>query len=201
MPFEKHQTHKLPQAFRALVEAADADTVAAEMVGEALQEEVDELSAQVEALRQKLDAKSRVEFDRLRHPTLGQSLSLVELLGKDNEDYSQGIVELALCLMSNCLSGGQAVSVVRAFVTMLHPDQVEGQDYRVPSAKRFNEWRRYLEPICHYLAVSTIKLAVRTHLSNDATTKNHVHILMAIYRCELPDGRVVNVVRFTFATL
>jgi len=88
------------------------------------------------------------------------------------------------------------VSVVRAFVTMLHPDKVEGRDYRVPSAKRFNEWRRYLEPICHYLAVSTIKLATRTHLSNDATTKNHVHILMAVYRCELPDGRVVNVVRF-----
>ena len=163
--------------------------------------EVDELSAEVRALRKKLDAKSLVEFDRMRHPISGQSLTLVELLGKDNEEYSQGIIELALRLMSSCLSGGQAVSVVRAFVTMLHPNQVEGRDYRVPSAKRFNEWRRYLEPICHYLAISTIKLATRTHLSNDATTKNHVHILMAVYRCELPDGHVVNVVRFQRPTL
>ena len=105
------------------------------MVAEALQEEVDELSAEVRVLRQKLDAKSLVEFDRLRHPTLGQSLTLVDMLGKDNEEYSQGIIELALRLMSSCLSWGQVVSVVRALVTMLHPDQVEGRDYRVPSAK------------------------------------------------------------------
>ena len=87
------------------------------------------------------------------------------------------------------------MSVVRAFVTVLHPDRVEGLDHRVPSAKRFNEWRRYLEPTCHYPAVTTIRIAVRTHLSNDANTKNHVQILMAVYRCELPDGRVVDVVR------
>jgi colicin import membrane protein len=54
-------THKLPEAFRARVEAAEADVVAAEVAGEALQEEVDELSAEVRALRQKLDAKSLVE--------------------------------------------------------------------------------------------------------------------------------------------
>ena len=35
---------------------------------------------------------------------------------------------------------------------------------------------------------------MRTHLSNDASTKNHVQILMAVYRCELPDGRVIDVV-------
>ena len=104
------------------------------------------------------------------------------------------MIELAFRLMSSCLSGGQAVSVVRAFAAMLHPDKVEGHDYRIPSAKRFNEWRRYLEPITHYLAVSTIKLAVRTHLSSDATTKKHVHILMAVYRCELSDGLIVDVV-------
>ena len=192
---EKRSIHKLPEAVQALIEAADADTVKAEEVAEKRQEKIEDLIAEVQALRQKLDAKSLVEFDRLRHPTSGQSLTLEELLGKGNEAYSQGIVELALRLMSSCLSGGQAVSVVRAFVTALHPDRKEGRDYRIPSARRFNEWRRYLEPICHYLAVTTIKLAVRTHLSNDATTKNHIHILMAVYRCELPDGRVVDVVR------
>ena len=50
-------THKLPEAFRARIEA-----------GEALQEEVDELSAEVRALRQKLDAKSLVEC-RIPHPS------------------------------------------------------------------------------------------------------------------------------------
>ena len=33
--------------------------------------EVDELSAEVRALRKKLDAKSLVEFDRMRHPISG----------------------------------------------------------------------------------------------------------------------------------
>ena len=154
----------------------------------------------MQALRRELDGKSLVEFDRLRgDPTLGHSLT--ELLGKKGEAYSQGIVDLSFRLMSSCLSGGQAVSVVRAFVTMLHPDQIEGRDYRIPSAKWFNEWRRYLEPICHYVAVTTIKFAVRTHLSNDASAKNHVYILMAVYRCELPDGRVVDVVRFAAAKM
>ena len=115
-------------------------------------------------------------------------------LATSGESYSQEIVELALRLMSEALSGHQAVSVIRAFVTMLHPGQVEGQDYRIPTARRFNEWRRYLEPTCHFLAVSTIRLAHRTHFSDDATTKKHIHILMAVYRCELPNGLVVDVV-------
>jgi hypothetical protein len=77
---------------------------------------------------------------------------------------------------------------------VLHPESVEGCDYRVPSAQRFNEWRRYLEPICHFLAVTTIKLAVQTYLFSDATTKNHIHLLMALYRCELPNRLIVDVV-------
>lgn len=186
-------TAKLPKGVRERVEAAEADTVAAEIEAEALEERVGELEETVKRLYAKLDSESKAEFDRLR-VTTDHGINLVSLLGNAGEEYSQEIVELALRLMSSRLSGAQAVSVVRAFVTMLHPDQVEGTDYRIPSAKRFNEWRRYLEPICHFLSVSTIGLAVRTHLSNDATTKKHVHILMAVYRCELPGGMIIDVV-------
>jgi len=177
--------------------------VAAEIEKEELQERVKELNETVKKLRSKLDAKSRVEFDRLlSDPLKGEDGSnLTNVLGKEGEEYSQELVELALRLMSSCLSGAQAVSVIRAFVTMLHPDKKEGRDYRIPSAKRFSEIRRYLEPICHHLAVATIRLAVRTHLSNDATTKNHTHILMALYRCELPNGVIVDVVRFLVVTI
>ena len=192
-------TAELPKGVRERVEAAEADTVAAEIEAEALEERVGELEETVKRLYAKLDSESKAEFDRLR-VTTDHGISLVSLLGNAGEKYSQEIVELALRLMSSGLSGAQAVSVVRAFVTMLHPDQVEGRDYRIPSAKRFNEWRRYLEPICHFLAVSTIKLAVRTHLSNDATTKDHIHILMALYRCELPNGLIVDVVLIFFST-
>lgn len=145
-------------------------------------------------LRSRLDPQSRLEFDRLRDPAEAKTLNLVDILGKEGEEYSQGIIELALRLMSACLSAPQAVAVIRAFVTMLHPNLVEGRDYRIPPARRFNEWRRYLEPICHYLAISTIKLAIRTHLSDDATTKNHIHILAAVYRCEISDGLFIDVV-------
>jgi hypothetical protein len=189
---------KLPEAARQRVEAAEADVVAAETEKEKLEDRVAELEETVKKLRSKLDAKSRIEFDRLlSEPLKGEDgTDLVNVLGKEGEAYSQELVELALRLMSSCLYGAQAVSVMRAFVTMLHPDKKEGCDYRIPSAKRLSEIRRYLEPICHHLAVATIRLAVRTHLSNDATTKNHVHILMALYRCELPNGVIVDVVRF-----
>ena len=190
-------TAELPKGVRERVEAAEADTVAAEIEAEALEGRVGELEETVKRLYKKLDSKSQAEFDRLR-VTTDPGISLVSLLGNAGETYSQEIVELALRLMSSGLSGAQAVSVVRAFVAMLHPDQKEGPDYRIPSAKRFNEWRRYLEPICHFLAVSTIKLAVRTHLLNDATTKDHIHILMALYRCELPNGLIVDVVQIFF---
>ena len=154
------------------------------------------LAGELRRLRKKLGGPSLLAFDRLTELQDTEPITLVDLLGQNNEAYSQGIVEMAFRLMSAALSGEQAVSVVRAFVTVLHPTLVENHDYRIPPAKRFNEWYRYLEPICHYLAVSTIKLAVRTHLSNDATTKKHVHILMALYRCELPGGLIVDVVSF-----
>ena len=147
-------------------------------------------------MRKKLDGPSLLAFDRLTELLDTEPIALVDLLGQNNEAYSQGIVELAFRLMSAALSGEQAVSVVRAFVTVLHPTLVENHDYRIPSAKRFSKWRRYLEPIRHYLAVSTIKLAVRTHLYNDATTKKHDHSLMALYWCELPGGLIVHVVSF-----
>ena len=71
---------------RDQIEAAQADTEAAEVVAEALHEEVSELTADVQALRRKLDGKSKVEFDRLRNdPALGPSLT--ELLGKKGEEY------------------------------------------------------------------------------------------------------------------
>jgi polyhydroxyalkanoate synthesis regulator phasin len=192
--------NKLPEAVRARLDAAEADVVAAGTEKEELKERVEELEESVKKLYSKLDTKSRIEFDRLRSEPLkgGDGTNLINLLGKEGEEYSQELVELALRLMSSCLSGEQAVSVMRAFVTMLHPDKEEGPDYRIPSAKRLNEIRRYLKPICEHLAVATIRLAVRTHLSSDATTKNHTHILMALYRCELPNGVIVDLVRSIF---
>ena len=199
----KCAVHKLPEGIQERLGLAQADVVAAEAVAEALAEENDELKETIAHLRSKLGEEERAAFDNLvlEHDTLvlernktGAVKSLIDHLGRSGEEYSQEIVELGFRLMSARLSGEQAVSVIRAFVTLLHSGQIEGLHYRIPSAKRFIEWRRYLEPICHFLAVSTIKLALRTHNSNDATTKKHVHLLMAVYRCELPGGVVVNVV-------
>ena len=175
---------------------AEADVLAADQEREVVAMENEELKETIAHLRSKFGGKERAAFDELvrEHEKPGISPSLIAYLGKAGEEYSQEIVELGLRLMSACLSGEQAVSVIRAFVTLLHPEQIEGRDYRIPSAKRFNEWRRYLEPICHFVAVSTIELALRTHNSNDATTKKHKHILMAVYRCELPGGIIVDVV-------
>jgi hypothetical protein len=96
-------------------------------------------------LRSKLDAKSRVEFDRLlSEPPKGEDGSnLTNVLGKEGEEYSQELVELALRLMSSCLSGAQAVSVIRAFVTMLHPDKKEGCDYRIQYIRFFFSFYYY----------------------------------------------------------
>ena len=82
---------------------------------------------------------------------------------------------------------------MRAFVRAEYPEKKEEADYRIPNSSRFRDWRRYLEPICHYIGVSVLKLAVRSHLLNDATTKNHVHVYQSCFRCELKgeDGEAV----------
>jgi hypothetical protein len=91
------------------------------------------------------------------------------------------------------LTAKQAVLVVRAFVQLEHPEAVEGDDYRIPDAKRFREWRRYLAPICHFLALSVVKLATRTQVAHGTTTKLGTSIFQTCFRCEFTqsDGRVL----------
>ena len=121
-----------------------------------------------------------------------QQQALWEMLGKAGEACSQPIIELGLTLMSNQLTAPQAVSVMRAFLRTEYPEKEEDADYRIPDAARFREWRRYLEPISHYMAVSVINLAKRMHVMHDATTKNHVHVFQTSFRCEVEgeDGSI-----------
>ena len=122
---------------------------------------------------------------------MGQK-QLWEMLGKKGEAYSQDIMELGFTLMSNQLSAPQAVAVLRAFLRAEYPHKKEGEDYRVPDPGRFKEWRRYLEPISHFLSLSVIKIATRVHGAHDATTKNHMHAFQSCCRCEIggEDGDV-----------
>ena len=119
--------------------------------------------------------------------------ALYEMLGKTGEAYSQDIIELGLTLMAAQLTAPQAVSVMRAFIRAEYPEKKEGVDFRIPDASRFREWRRYLEPISHYIGVSVLSLSVKSHLLHDATTKNHVHVFQTCFRCELKgsDGEPV----------
>ena len=80
-------------------------------------------------------------------------------------------MELGMELMGKNLGGGQAGSVTWAFVELQHPHLVENEDCRIPSVARFREWRMFSGPICHFIAVSTIRAAVRVHLTHDATKK------------------------------
>jgi polyhydroxyalkanoate synthesis regulator phasin len=89
---------------RDLIEAAQADAVAAEVEVEALEERVEELQETVKQLRAKTDNPSRVQFDRLRMAPAEHAPNLVNLLGKKGEMYSQEIVELGFRLMATCLS-------------------------------------------------------------------------------------------------
>ena len=66
-----------------------------------------------------------------------------------------------------------------------NPEKKEGTDFRIPSHQRFKEWRSFLGPVCHYLSVSVIKLAVRTHLLHDATTKDGISVFQTTARVEL----------------
>ena len=155
--------------------------------------ELEDLSCEVKELREKMPKECQKAFDEILsgkgHEGEGRvwELSLVEMLGHKGEIYSQAIIELGFQLMAMRLTADQAVNVTRAFVQLQHPAKVEGEDYRIPSAAHFREWRRYLEPICHYISISVDKLAALVHCPHDATTKMCISVIETAFRCELKD--------------
>ena len=80
--------------------------------------------------------------------------SLIGVLGKKGERWSQDVIEIGMELMEKGLSARQAEAVTRVFVHFLYPELKEGVDYRIPSHQRFEEWRSFLGPVSHYIAVS-----------------------------------------------
>lgn len=145
-------------------------------------------------------AREELDFlvDASKEVDTEQTVSLIAELGKKGERWSQDIIELGMELMEKGLTAPQAEQVTRAFVAFQHPDKVEGKDYRIPAAARFKEWRSFLAPICNFLAVSIIRLAVRVHLLHDATTKDGISVFQTAARVELkdPDSGSIQVVEF-----
>jgi hypothetical protein len=83
-------------------------------------------------------------------------LPLWKMLGKRCEPYSQCVIELGLTLMAQHLTAPQAVAMMRSLPARRVPGKKKGVDFRVPSDARFREWRKYLEPISHFLSLSVI---------------------------------------------
>jgi hypothetical protein len=164
-----------------------------------VQEELGEAERVLLRARGKMGEEEKAELGRLVGEIgkeadmigTGASVSLVGALGKKKgERWSQDVIELGMELMAKNLSGEQAESVTRAFVAFQHPHLVENVDYRIPSAARFKEWRMFLGPICHFIAVSIIRMAVRVHLLHDATTKDGISVFQTAARVEMPDGSI-----------
>ena len=191
---------------KARIERAEAEVEIVEDREERLASEITRLKGTV------LSLEAKIDFARLAVPLTGISFErlsggaipapfesspskqrLLEALGKKRESYTQDIIELGLTLMGLELSAEQAVEVVRAFVTLEYPEKKEGIHFRIPDARRFREWRQYIEPLCHYVAVSLISVAKRSHVMHDASSKRLVHIYHTGHECEIisPEGDVV----------
>lgn len=83
-------------------------------------------------------------------------IDLRQMLGMKGEKYSRPAVELGMEIMGHGMSAQTARDTIRTFMARLYPDQVEDRDYRVPSVKMLKRWRRLLEPVCHFLALSAM---------------------------------------------
>ena len=92
----KCATAKLPQGVRDRIADAEADTIIAETAREEAEEEIAALNETVKALRAKLDPKSRAAFDRLHKPAEGEAETLISVLGKDGEAYSQVHIDFSI---------------------------------------------------------------------------------------------------------
>jgi hypothetical protein len=105
-----------------------------------------------------------------------KSLCLVHLFGKKRQKYSREAVELGMEIMSHGMSAQTARDTIRTFVVKLYPEHIENQDYRLPAVSLLKRWRRMLEPVCHFVALSAIDRAHIVHILSDACTKRHVGV-------------------------
>ena len=77
---------------------------------------------------------------------------------------------------------------VACFLRAEYPEKEEGKDYRVRDPSRFREWRRYLEPISHYLSLLSSK-SHRACMVPMMRRQNHIHVFQSCCRCEI-EGRM-----------
>ena len=83
-------------------------------------------------------------------------MDLLQVLGRKGEKYSRPAVELGMEVMGHGMSAQTARDTIRTFMARLYPQQLEDVDYRVPSVKMLKRWRRLLEPVCHFIALSAM---------------------------------------------
>jgi hypothetical protein len=152
-----------------------------------MDQSIDEMTKELLRARELLSDSGKAELDILvqAQEVEVEEPSLIGVLGKKGERWSQDVIEIGMELMEKGLSARQAEAVTRAFVHFLYPNLKEGIDYRIPSHQRFKEWRFFLGPVSHYIAVSCIRLAVSAHLLHDATTKDGIGVFQTTARVRL----------------
>ncbi len=83
------------------------------------------------------------------------------------------------------MSAQMCKDTIRTFLSRLYPLKSEGIDYRVPSITMLLRWRRLLEPVCHFIALSAIDQAHLVHVLSDACTKRHVGVFHVNVKIEV----------------
>ena len=78
-----------------------------------------------------------------------------------------------------------AKDTIRTFMSRLYPLKSEGIDYRMPSITMLLRWRRLLEPVCHFIALSAMDQAHLVHVLSDACTKRHVGVFHVNVKIEV----------------
>jgi hypothetical protein len=131
-------------------------------------------------------------LDEANKKSEGPTSKFVQSFGRKGSKWSQDIVELGLSMMTQSISSTQAVEMIRIFVSFECPHMKEGKDYRIPDARQFRKWRKFLLPISEYIGVSVVKMSKLSHVMHDATTKLGIHFLHTYVRCGIDvDGKTV----------
>jgi hypothetical protein len=83
------------------------------------------------------------------------------------------------------MSAQMAKDKIRTFMSRLYPLKSEGIDYRMPSITMLLRWRRLLEPVCHFIALSAMDQAHLVHVLSDACTKRHAGVFHVNVKIEV----------------
>ena len=159
-----------------------------------------------EAIRSLRDdhVMAKEELEELKEELDRRGVCLLDELGvPGSAEYSLKVLEMGLVMMASGLTAEDARVAILGVMNLIHPNLVEGRDFRVVSISTFQKLRRSLPIVLDVLTVATLQKAAAegrmVHVMHDASDKYRRSLFGVTFRVEQDGGEAPTLLAAPFA--